>query len=139
MFPWDRFGNSFVLKGLKALLEARPGSWLLFRVRFGISFFFEVLVLTAFVGLAPIEMPHSLVGRLSDFRYPTPGYKKSPGSRRFGTDILEPPDGDGLRSGQRPHISRSEGRGQSLRCQLCFRRALSSSILPFKKVQTKFT
>ena len=40
MFPWDRFGNSFVLKGLKALLEARPGSWLLFRVRFGISFFF---------------------------------------------------------------------------------------------------
>ena len=89
MFPWDRFGNSFVLKGLKALLEARPGSWLLFRVRFGISFFFlEVLVLTAFVGLAPIEMPHSLVGRLSDFRYPTPGYKKSPGSRRFGTRYL---------------------------------------------------
>ena len=91
MFPWDRFGNSFVLKGLKALLEARPGSWLLFRVRFGISFFFwggEVLVLTAFVGLAPIEMPHSLVGRLSDFRYLTPGYKKSPGSRRFGTRYL---------------------------------------------------
>ena len=39
MFPWDRFGNSFVLKGLKALLEARPGSWLLFSIRFGISFF----------------------------------------------------------------------------------------------------
>ena len=26
MFPWDRFGNSFVLKGLKALVEARSGS-----------------------------------------------------------------------------------------------------------------
>ena len=89
MFPWDRFGNSFVLKGLKALLEARTGSWLLFRVRFGISFFFfEVLVVTAFVGLAQIEVPQSLVGRLSDFRYPTPDYKKSPGSRRFGTRYL---------------------------------------------------
>ena len=28
---------------------------------------------------------------------------------------------------------------QSLRCKLCFRRALSSSILPFNKVGTKFT
>ena len=114
MFPWDRFGNSFVLKGLKALLEARPGSWLLFRVRFGISFFFlEVLVLTAFVGLAPIEMPHSLVGRLSDFRYLTPGYKKSPGSRPFRARYtnVEPPDGDGLWSGQRPQPVEVSERG----------------------------
>ena len=42
--------------------------------------------------------------RLSDFRYPTPGYKKSPGSRPFRARYtnVEPPDGDGLWSGQRP-------------------------------------
>ena len=48
MFPWDRFGNSFVLKGLKALLEARPGSLLLFRVQFGISFFLGSACLDSF-------------------------------------------------------------------------------------------
>ena len=40
----------------------------------------------------------SSVGRASDSR-PAPG--SSPGSRRFGARYVEPPDGDGLRSGQR--------------------------------------
>ena len=56
MFPWDSFGNSFVLKGLKALLEARPGRWLLFRVRFGISFFLDEYVLTASVGHVSVDV-----------------------------------------------------------------------------------
>ena len=38
-----------------------------------------------------------------DFKPTHPGYTKSPVSRRFGDRyVLEPPDGDGLRSGQRP-------------------------------------
>ena len=47
-------------------------------------------------------MPHSLVGRLSDFRYPTPVIKRARVRDASALDILEPPDGDDLRSGQRP-------------------------------------
>ena len=41
----------------------------------------------------------SSVGRASDSQ-PAPG--SSPGSRRFGAQYIESPDGDGLRSGQWP-------------------------------------
>ena len=97
---------------------------MLLRARFGISFFLEGSVLTASVGPAPVDVfgahfdsSFFLEGvvlkalivcrtssRLSDFRYPTPGYKKSPGSRTFRARYtnIEPPDGDGLGSGQRP-------------------------------------
>ena len=34
-----------------------------------------------------------------------PGYAKSLGSRRFGARYIEPPDGDGLRSGHRRVLS----------------------------------
>ena len=50
----------------------------------------------------------SSVGRASDSQ-PAPG--SSPGSRRFGARYIEPPDGYGLRSGQRPQPVEVSERG----------------------------
>ena len=50
----------------------------------------------------------SSVGRASDSQ-PAPG--SNSGSRRFGARYIEPPDGDGLRSGQRPQSVEVSERG----------------------------
>ena len=55
--------------------------------------------------------PHrSSVGRTSDSQ---PASGSSPGSRRFGARYIEPPDGDDLRSGQRPQPVEVGERGGS--------------------------
>ena len=54
----------------------------------------------------------SSVGRASDSQ-PAPG--SSPGSRRFGARYIEPPDGDGLRSRQRPQPVEVSERGGRVR------------------------
>ena len=55
-----------------------------------------------------ISPSRSSVGRASESQ-PAPG--SSPGSRRFGARYIEPPDGDGLRSGQRPQPVEVSERG----------------------------
>ena len=117
-----------------------------------------ILHIWSFCDVISILCPsRSSVGRASDSQ-PAPG--SSPGSRRFGARYIEPPDGDGLRSGsgrsqlkksvsgadrvrlcghvktfaskfcRLPGMSRSEGRGQGLRYKLCLLRAGSVLINP---------
>ena len=123
-----RFGISFFLEGPVLTASVGPAPVDVLGAHFDSSLFLEGVVLTASEGaysgcsifpweLGPLWKQFCFEGtvlkalvvcrtsrRLSDFRYPTPGYKKSPGSRPFRARYtnVEPPDEDGLGSGQRP-------------------------------------
>ena len=116
---------------------------MLLRARFGISFFLDEPVLTASVGPVPVSHFDSsfflegVVLTASEGAYS--GCWMFPWDRTVLLPAMWARRTLASKFCQLPGISRSEGMDQSLRCKLCFRRALSSSILQFKKVGTKFT
>ena len=65
-------------------------------------------IFSSFQGSSSHSPSRSSVGRASDSQ-PAPG--SSPGSRRFGARYIESPEGDGLRSGQRPQPVEVSERG----------------------------